>query len=732
MKRVLFAFIATSLFAFNGNSQDVVPCGTDEALESLHKEFPLLKAEYDSRELLKNSATIINKNGEKAVSYQIPVVFHILHEYGSENVSDDLVYDVMNRLNEDYSASNADTANVIPQFKPIIGDAEIQFKLAALDPLGNCTNGIEHIYSHETNFGDVYSKINQWNRSHYLNIWVVHTPNSGGEIAGTLLGYATFPASTDGAGYWVDGIVLRDWTVTGNDRTLTHEAGHYLGLPHTFAGTSAGDGICGDDGIDDTPPTAGSFSTCDLTLATCDTAAIPMIENVQNYMDYSSCIHMFTEGQVSVMQNTLEGISGQRNILHQDSTLMATGVKDLLLPQDPSNPLTVPVCVAVPDFTSNTRQACIGSTVNFTNASWNAAIDSYTWTFEDGSPATSTSVNPSVSFTSSGYKNVTLSVTNAAGTGTETRTGYIYVSQDYATFNGPTSINLEGASANWFVSNNYEDNYGKFALSNGTGYGNSTSYKLTNFKDVTGADLFNNDFFYNNRLGGSVDELITPSFDLRYTSNATMSFKFSYATNATQIDQITESFKVYASTDCGATWQARSVSIEGASIPGSISNGVTSSDIVTGGFAGYTDYAPTSNNDWKTASVSINTSAASDKVMFKIEFTASDLASNFYVDDINIGGTLGLTTDAISALDLNVFPNPSQGEAINISYTAQNEPVTFTLRDTQGKVLSTETIEATNTIVNKALNNTTSLPAACYFLEVTSGDHTTTKKLVVL
>ena len=729
MKRIIFALIATSLLAFNGSAQEVIPCGTNEALESLHKQFPQLKAEYEARELLNNSAIIVEKAGEKAVSYQIPVVFHILHEYGTENVSDNLVYDVMNRLNEDYSATNADTATVIPQFKPIIGDAEIQFKLAALDPLGNCTNGIEHIYSHETNIGDVFSKLNQWNRAHYLNVWVVETPNSGGTISGILLGYATFPSSTDGSGYWVDGIVLRDYTVSGNDRTLTHEAGHYLGLSHTFGNTEAGDGICGDDGVDDTPPTDGSFSTCNIAKSLCDT---PVIENIQNYMDYSSCIHMFTEGQVDVMHNTLQGIAGQRDQLHKDSTLMMTGVLDLVLPQDPTNPLTVPLCVPVADFSSNTRQTCIGSTVNFTNASWNATVDSYSWTFEDGSPATSTAINPSVTFSSAGYKNVTLEVTNAAGTGTETRTGYIYINQDYATFDGPTSINLEGPSAGWFVSRNHEENYGEFKLSNGTGYDNSTSYKLNNFKDVSGADLFNSDFFYNNRLGGSIDELITPSFDLRYTSGVTMSFNFSYATNATQVDQITEKLKVYASTDCGVTWSARTISIDGTSIGGSNSTGITGANIVTGGFAGFSDYAPTSNNDWKTGSVSINTTSASDNVIFKFEFTASDLTSNFYLDNINVNGTLGLVSDEISALDINVYPNPSQGEAININYTANDEAVTFTLRDTQGKLITTETISETNTVVTHSLNNTSNLPAACYFLEVKSGDYTTTKKVVVM
>ena len=74
--------------------------------------------------------------------------------------------------------------------------------------------------------------------------------------------------------------------------------------------------------------------------------------------------------------------------------------------------------------------------------------------------------------------------------------------------------------------------------------------------------------------------------------------------------------------------------------------------------------------------------------MFKIEYNASDMSSNFYVDDINVNGTLGLVSDEISALNVNVFPNPSNGEAININYTAKDEAVTFTLRDAQGKVIS--------------------------------------------
>ena len=719
MKKVLLSLLAITVISISSQAQQIIPCATDEALDNLHKQFPQLKAEYDAQLLLQNSALITSKNGTKAISYQVPVVFHILHEYGAENVSDANVYAVMNQLNEHYSASNADLSLVVPAFDTLIGDAEIQFKLAAIDPLGNCTNGIEHIYSHETKVGDVYSKINQWNRSRYMNIWVVNTPNSGGETAGTLLGYATFPAGTDGNGYWTDGIVLRDWTVSGTDRTLTHEAGHYLGLSHPFAGTSAGDGACGDDGVEDTPPTDGSFSTCNVALANCNS---PIIENVQNFMDYSSCTYMFTPGQVSVMHNTINGIAGERNNLWTDSTLGLTGIKDLGIPQIPSNSinnLTVPLCAPIADFHSAQKTTCVGDLMTFSDASWNAVIDSRLWTFQDGSPATSTSPNPTISFTSPGYKTVTLQSTNAAGTGTETRTGYIYVYPNWADFNGPVSLNLENHYASWFRVNNIEENDAKFQISNNGGINNSKAFKLNNYKDVTNADLFTNDYFYNNRLGLSVDELITPSFDFRYTTGISVSFKYALATNAVDAADVTETLKVYSSRNCGKTW--------------SLKKSIPASQIVTAGFAGFTDFTPSSNSQYQESNFTYIPSSADSKTIFKFVFEASDISSNLFIDDINITGTLSLTSDVISVMDLNVFPNPtSNGNAINISYQGQDQAVTFTLRNAQGKEISSETIEATNTTVERTLNGTQDLSAACYFLEISTGDHSTTRKVIVL
>ena len=750
MKKRFFALATGSLLAFSGFSQGVIPCGTDEALESLHNQFPQLKAEYvANQELLRNSLTVqdITVDGvtQKKATYVIPVVFHILHEYGSENISDASVYNVMADLNEDYSATNADLSQVIPMFDTIIGDANIEFRLAALDPFGNCTNGIEHIYTHETNNGETVSKMNQWNRANYMNVWVVAEPNSGGTVQGTLLGYATFPSGTDGSGFWTDGIVLRDYTVTSNDRTLSHEAGHYFGLAHPFNGvTNIGDpSECGDDGVEDTPPTEGSFSTCNLNLPTCDTnsAQLPLA-NVQNIMDYSSCAVMFTEDQTTIMGNTMQGISGQRNNLWLDSTLELTGTLNATMPQ---TALTVPLCAPVADFftpdgvcssTSSspcTRTVCVGSSVRFEDASWNAVIDTREWTFQDATPATSTSPNPIVSFDSYGWKQVTLTVGNAAGSDTKTESSYIYVSPNWAENNGPTSFNMESATApstgtNLFLVENPENNFGKFSVVDGVGYDGTKAWKLQTYFDNSNADAYTDDWFYNFRLGGSVDRLITPSMDLRYTTNVTVTFKYSYATNATVEADITEGLRVYSSRNCGESWTPRVISVDG-SLAGST---ITGNDLVTGGYASNSDYTPTSNTQWREGSFTYSTTSADNIARFMFEFKASDLASNLFIDDINVSGVLSLQDSELLGMDLQVYPNPSQGQAINVTYNAQDAPTSFTLRDTQGKVISEEVIEATNAQVSQQLKNTENLPAACYFLEVTSGDHSTTRKVVVL
>lgn len=81
----------------------------------------------------------------------------------------------------------------------------------------------------------------------------------------------------------------------------------------------------------------------------------------------------------------------------------------------------------VADFTSNVTITCPGGgAVNFTDLSTNCPT-SWSWSFPGGTPSTSTSQNPSVSYGTAGTYDVTLIATNSTGSDTLTMPGYISV-----------------------------------------------------------------------------------------------------------------------------------------------------------------------------------------------------------------------------------------------------------------------------------------------------------------
>src|SRR5690606_35396130 len=172
MKNIVALSILTLFTGLSYAQQEVTKkCGMDWAQEEAFRLHPELRESYEAYQLLQNSRQFSEKGGES--SYVIPVVFHVLHEYGTENISDAQIYDAMEVINREFNSADPDSVNIVPEYASLIGNGKIQFKLAAKDPMGNCTNGIEHIYTHETRVGDAYSKVHQWNRSKYLNIWVV-------------------------------------------------------------------------------------------------------------------------------------------------------------------------------------------------------------------------------------------------------------------------------------------------------------------------------------------------------------------------------------------------------------------------------------------------------------------------------------------------------------------------------------------------------------------------------
>lgn len=704
----LFALSIGLTITASAQHENHFNCGQNQMNRELWAKDPQMKADYE--QLIANSRLISNDGISQKSTYIIPIVFHIIHEYGTENISDAQVYDQVDVLNRDYRMLNTDISQIHPSFDTIAADANIEFRLATIDPNGNCTNGIEHYYSHETNVGDDYSKFNQWKRSKYLNVWVVKSMRNG------VAGYAYYPGATEGTMFFADGIIILNTYIgrigTGNEngsRALTHEIGHYLGLAHPWGSTNEPMVACGDDGIADTPMTKG-FNYCPTNPAqaiVCDTAGV-IVENYHNYMDYSYCSFMFTRDQVNSMRNVLQVATGNRNNLWADTNLMETGAL--------VNP--APICVPVADFAPNKRFVCVGAPITFKDASWNAVVTGREWTFEGGSPATSTSASQAVTFDSPGWKKVSLRVSNATGQDELISEKSVYISPNWADHSGTHTENFNGQYPYTWLVDNPEENWGRFDIVT-VNSSNGKAFKLNNFKDISNAAPYSKEYLYNLQLGGTTDKLISPSFDLRYTSGAQISFDYAYATNATAIEDMTEELSVYFSQDCGTTLGFQQKKLTGTAL-------------LTGGNSADVDFKPTASQ-WKTVTIPVSTSQIYAKTRVIFEFKASDNSNNLYIDNFNITGTVGVEENPLFSMDLNVYPNPTNvNEGINIDYHANGETVEFELMDIQGKVLTTETNETVNAAVTHKLSLKNQLATGVYYLKVKQGDFSITKKVVIL
>lgn len=78
------------------------------------------------------------------------------------------------------------------------------------------------------------------------------------------------------------------------------------------------------------------------------------------------------------------------------------------------------------NFTASQTIICESNTVNFTDNSTNNPT-SWSWNFPGGSPSSSTQQNPSVTYTTAGTFDVTLTASNQYGSGTLTKSSYITV-----------------------------------------------------------------------------------------------------------------------------------------------------------------------------------------------------------------------------------------------------------------------------------------------------------------
>lgn len=636
MKKNITIGLATFFFCFISqfiySQDDYLHCGSTEAMNKIFIANPELKKAFLEREAVsalqdqQAFATGYSNNVGKQLLpiYTIPVVFHIIHQGGNENISDAQVFDAMRILNEDFRMLNSTAANTVSAFQADAADCEIEFRLAQKDPNGICTNGIDRILSTETTVGDDGSKLNPWPRSKYLNIWVVKAMSSG------AAGYAYLPGSAFPT--TVDGIIILSTYIgsigTGTptrSHALTHEIGHFLNLLHPWGNTNdPGVDCSGSDNVTDTPPTEG-WTSCNLAGATCGSS----LDNVQNFMEYAYCPTMYTAGQKTRMRNALTSSTGQRSSLWTSSNLAATGVS-----------LAAVLCKA--DFQSNnlSNTVCQGNSLTFTDLSWNGDPTSWNWTFPGGTPATSTDSVPVIQYNTPGVYDVGLTVTNGSGSVNTSKTSFVTVNSTTATYSNTLySEGFEGTSipnTDWNIRNQSPG---------GNTWVTTTSAAATGSKSVMITNTSTSDTY--------IDELISPSINMTaITVSHNLTFKVAFAQKAsTSVDKL----QVYVSTNCGLNWTLRYTK-SGAALS----------------TAGIQSSAFTPNaSQWTEHLVSLAGYSAQTNLYIMFRFTSNG-GNNVFIDDINLGGANSIEDGLASTIDFNVYPNPVEENSI-ISFNILNK-----------------------------------------------------------
>ncbi len=119
----------------------------------------------------------------------------------------------------------------------------------------------------------------------------------------------------------------------------------------------------------------------------------------------------------------------------------------------------VPGSCMVAGFNASATQVALGGSVNFTDGSFGDIV-SWNWTFEGGTPATSTQQNPSnITYNEVGDFDVTLTISDAEGNSeTLTRTDYIHVRESYNMQNGTVETCNAMFYDNGGPNNNYNNN----------------------------------------------------------------------------------------------------------------------------------------------------------------------------------------------------------------------------------------------------------------------------------
>ena len=282
------------------------------------------------------------------------------------------------------------------------------------------------------------------------------------------------------------------------------------------------------------------------------------------------------------------------------------------------------------------------SMLNHSGASWE-------WTFEGGTPSTSSAWSESVTYASSGTYLTTLKVTDAGG---QFDIDSIYVVID--AYVPATVLNEDFENdfpADGFEINNPDEGQTWEQTTNAGGFGTSTNSML-----LRGFDYW---------PGGDVDE-IAVSIDMTNLLTPELSFDVAYARYAVNYS---DTLEVLVSVDCGASYS--SLFYKGGS------------DLATAPDLG-SYFTPTAS-EWRTENIDLSAFEGINDVQIVFR-SITGWGNNIYVDNINLDA-VDFTDIREEQGNLSVYPNPLKSDGQLTLFSPNDEAIAIEIYTNDGKIL---------------------------------------------
>jgi PKD repeat protein len=334
-------------------------------------------------------------------------------------------------------------------------------------------------------------------------------------------------------------------------------------------------------------------------------------------------------------------------------------------------------------FTTASRVVCSARAITFNDQSSGAT--SRMWYFTGGTPATSTALNPSVTYAVPGVYPVALRISSATGYDSTYK-------NDYITVGGlalPLVENFEPSSSTrslWTIENPNSDTTFRYWTIGGTTPGN-TALGINNYDYPTNFLL---------------DRILIPVLDLRGYQNAKLEFQHAY----TRYDNSpADSLIIHVSTNCGTSYTR--IAAFGENGNGTFATAPDSTYMSSNRFI------PSTTADWcgvgagaACLSVSLNSFVGNANVRIRIE-QKSQSGNNLFIDNVSITGTPAVPTANFYALTKTVCAgyelqllDSSLGKPDQWNWTFQDaEQTTSNLKNPKVKFLSAGT-KAITLVVN--------------------------------